>query len=218
MGRRAGVSAEETRGLLLDAAMEVLLEHGYAGTRVSEIARKAGVTSGAIYNHFASKTELLTAAIEEQSPGAIEDLLGSGDPTAVLEAFGQIGRLLPEGRNVLGPTLLELIATSTRDPEVAAVVGEQFSTKERSAADLVRAAQDAGEVDHSIDADALVRFTTMVALGSVAVNALGLKHVDDHGWADIIDRMLASARAADPPTAEPSPATPPTTAPQGDHQ
>ena len=218
MGRRAGVSAEETRGLLLDAAMEVLLEHGYAGTRVSEIARKAGVTSGAIYNHFASKTELLTAAIEEQSPGAIEDLLGSGDPTAVLEAFGQIGRLLPEGRNVLGPTLLELIATSTRDPEVAAVVGEQFSTKERSAADLVRAAQDAGEVDHSIDADALVRFTTMVALGSVAVNALGLKHVDEHGWADIIDRMLASARPVDPTAAEPSPATPPTTAPQGDHQ
>jgi len=237
MGRRAGVSAEETRHALLDAAMEVLLEKGYAGTRVSEIARKAGVTSGAIYNHFASKTELLTAAIEEQSPAAISDLLGSGDPTAILDAFGQIGRLLPEGRNVLGPTMLELIATSTRDPEVAAVVGDEFTTKERAAADLVRAAQDAGEVDSSLDADALVRFTTMVALGAVAVNALGLKQVDDAAWGQIIDRMLASARPGGQPTT-PTPAPPtsptrsttaptintspettdPTVAPQGDHK
>lgn len=220
MGRRAGVSAEETRGELLDAAMKVLLEKGYAGTRVSEIAREAGVTSGAIYNHFASKTELLTAAIEEQSPDAISDLLGSGDSTAVLDAFAQIGRVLPEGRNALGPTLLELIATSTRDAEVAAVVGDEFSTKERLAADLIRAAQDAGEVDTSLDAEALVRFTTMVALGSIAVNALGLKQVDDAAWGQIIDRMLGAARpAGDAPTTTPTAATTtPTTTSRGDHQ
>ena len=220
MGRRAGVTADETRAELLDAAMRVLLAKGYAGTRVSEIAREAGVSSGAIYNHFASKTELLTAAIEEQSPGAISDLMGSGDSTAVLDAFAQIGRLLPEGRNVLGPTLLELIATSTRDPEVAAVVSEEFATKERQAADLVRGAQDLGGVDTSLDADALVRFTTMVALGSIAVHALGLKHIDDGAWADVIDRMLAAARpAADPTTDDPTTGDstdPATTRPQGE--
>jgi len=217
MGRRAGVSAEETRAELLDAAMKVLLEKGYAGTRVSEIAREAGVSSGAIYNHFASKTELLTAAIEEQSPNAISDLMGSGDPATVLDAFATIGRLLPEGRNVLGPTLLELIATSTRDPEVAAVVGDEFTTKERIAADLVRAAQDANEVDTSLDAEALVRFTTMVALGSIAVNALGLKQVDDDSWAQVIDRMLGAARPATATTdSTPPAATPPAARPQGD--
>lgn len=201
------MSADETRALLLAAAMKVLLEKGYAGTRVSEIAREAGVTSGAIYNHFASKTELLTAAIEEQSPGAISDLLGSGESGEVLDAFAQIGRLLPEGRNVLGPTLLELIATSTRDPEVAAVVGDEFSTKERITADLVRAAQDAGEVDSSLDAEALVRFTTMVALGSIAVHALGLKQIDDGAWGEVIDRMLGAARPTDP-TSPTDPASP----------
>lgn len=221
MGRRAGVTADETRAELLDAAMRVLLAKGYAGTRVSEIAREAGVTSGAIYNHFASKTELLTAAIEEQGPGAISDLMGSGDG-AVLDAFAQIGRMLPEGRNVLGPTLLELIATATRDDEVAAVVGDEFTTKERDAADLVRAAQDAGEVDTTLDADALVRFTTMVALGSIAVNALGLKHIDDGAWADVIDRMLGAARPSDHPSdrssTDPTAIHLPAVTPQGDHQ
>jgi hypothetical protein len=67
-----------------------------------------------------------------------------------------------------------------------------------------------------------VRFTTMVALGSIAVHALGLKHVDDGAWADVIDRMLAAARpAADPTTDDPATGDstdPAITRPQGDHR
>ena len=44
VGRRTGVSAEDTRRELLDAAIAVLRERGYEGTRVSEIASRAGVT------------------------------------------------------------------------------------------------------------------------------------------------------------------------------
>ncbi|MHB1138902.1 MAG: TetR/AcrR family transcriptional regulator [Microthrixaceae bacterium] len=202
------MSADETRTELLQAAMKVVLEKGYAGTRVSEIAREANVTTGAIYNHFDSKTELLIAAITEQSPSAISDLLGSGESPDVLDAFAQIGRRLPEGR-VLGPTLLELIVTSTRDPGVAAVVGEVFAAEERSTTDLIRVAQDAGEVDPSLDAEALVRFTTMVALGAIAVTSLGLEPIDEDAWAAVIDRMLTAAR----PTSTASTATP-----QGDQK
>ncbi len=221
MGRRRGVSADETRAELLDAAMKVVLDKGYAGTRVSEIAREANVTSGAIYNHFESKTELLLAAIADQSPHAISELLRSGASPDVLDAFAQVGRRLPEGR-VLGPTLLELIATSTRDPEVAAVLGEVFTTEERVTTDLVRDAQTAGEVDAGLDADALVRFTTMVALGAMAVNSLGLRPVDDTAWAAVIDRMLGAVRA-DAATTGPidlthSDPTHATITPQGDHQ
>ena len=45
------------------------------------------MTSGAIYNHFSSKAELLTAAISEQGPGAISDLMRTGEATSVLDAF-----------------------------------------------------------------------------------------------------------------------------------
>jgi len=190
MGRRAGVTAEETRSELLAATMKVLLARGYEGTRVSMIAREAGLTSGAIYNHFASKAELLTAAIVEQGPGAISDLLRSGDGISVIEVFRRIGRVLPERAGVMGPLMLELVATSTRDPEVAEVVRGEFADKEHDAADVLRMGQDAGTVDSDLDVEALTRFTTMLALGSIVVAALELKPIDDGAWSAVIDRML----------------------------
>lgn len=54
---------ETTRQKLLDAATEVFLEKGYEGTRVAEIARRAGLTTGAIYGNFDNKSDLLTAAL-----------------------------------------------------------------------------------------------------------------------------------------------------------
>lgn len=55
--------SDSTRQRLLDAATEVFLEKGYEATRVAEIARRAGLTTGAIYGNFASKADLLTAAL-----------------------------------------------------------------------------------------------------------------------------------------------------------
>ena len=55
--------SDTTRQRLLDAATEVFLEKGYEGTRVAEIARRAGLTTGAIYGNFESKAELLTASM-----------------------------------------------------------------------------------------------------------------------------------------------------------
>ena len=52
-----------TRTALLDAAIECLVEQGYARTTTRGIARRAGVTPGALQHHFASKAELLSETI-----------------------------------------------------------------------------------------------------------------------------------------------------------
>lgn len=53
-----------TRGRLLDAALDVLADHGYAATTTVEVARRAGVSRGAQLHHFPTKAELLAAAVE----------------------------------------------------------------------------------------------------------------------------------------------------------
>ena len=58
-----GRQEDSTRQRLLEAATEVFLEKGYEGTRVAEIARRAGLTTGAIYGNFNNKADLLTAAL-----------------------------------------------------------------------------------------------------------------------------------------------------------
>jgi AcrR family transcriptional regulator len=52
-----------TRAALLDAALDTLVERGYAATTTTEVARRAGVSRGAQLHHFPSKAELLTAAV-----------------------------------------------------------------------------------------------------------------------------------------------------------
>src|SRR5687767_5034028 len=49
---------------LLAAAAEVFAERGYDGAGVAEIARRAGVTTGAIYSRYRGKAELLVAALD----------------------------------------------------------------------------------------------------------------------------------------------------------
>jgi AcrR family transcriptional regulator len=117
MGRKPGVTAEETRVELLDATMRVLLRRGVAGTRVSEIAREAGIQAGSIYNHFASKADLLMAAITAHAPHVIGDLLAGTSDASVLDAFRSVGTELADpAERTLGPVMLELIASAGRDP------------------------------------------------------------------------------------------------------
>ena len=54
-----------TRHALLGAARTLFAEKGFAATGREEIAERAGVTRGALYHHFSSKTEVAAAVVEE---------------------------------------------------------------------------------------------------------------------------------------------------------
>lgn len=62
-GGRA-VPASEKYQRILDAAVEVIAEHGYFNSPVSAIAARAGVADGTIYLYFKSKDEVLRTAID----------------------------------------------------------------------------------------------------------------------------------------------------------
>lgn len=53
-----------TRTAVLDAAQELFLERGFAGTRVDDVLQLAGTTKGGFFHHFASKQELAHALME----------------------------------------------------------------------------------------------------------------------------------------------------------
>lgn len=78
MARKTKAEAEQTRQDIINAALELFHDRGYARTTLDLIARKAGVTRGAIYWHFKDKVDLFVAIKEdiEGSAGTrLEDLL-----------------------------------------------------------------------------------------------------------------------------------------------
>src|SRR5215831_6566968 len=54
----------ETRRALLDAAVDSLIDVGFARTTTLEVQRRAQVSRGALLHHFPSKAELLVAAVD----------------------------------------------------------------------------------------------------------------------------------------------------------
>jgi len=59
---------EATRRRLIDATFELLVERGYAGTTTALVAERAGVSHGALFNHFGSREDLMVACINEVFP------------------------------------------------------------------------------------------------------------------------------------------------------
>ena len=74
-----------TRAALLDAALECLVERGYAATTTIETARRAGVSRGAQQHHFPTKAELLTTVVEhllDRRRAEFVDALALVDPAS----------------------------------------------------------------------------------------------------------------------------------------
>lgn len=69
MARTAGSSAARTRQRVLEAARELFLERGYAGTSIRDIAEHLEMTKAALYYHFPAKEDLLREVV---SPVAVE--------------------------------------------------------------------------------------------------------------------------------------------------
>src|SRR5438105_1311581 len=59
--------AEERREQILDAALRIFSEKGFAGASIRDISREVGVTEGLIYHYFENKEQLEQACWKERS-------------------------------------------------------------------------------------------------------------------------------------------------------
>ncbi len=81
--------SEATRTALLAAARELFTERGYGGVGTEEIVRRAQVTRGALYHHFADKQDLFLAVHEQMEAEVVAEIArqmegADGDPHEVL--------------------------------------------------------------------------------------------------------------------------------------
>jgi len=77
----------EMRSRILDAALDMLADRGYAGTSIASVAEAAGVSVGNIYRYFAGKEELAAAALPAERIRGLSRAV-----TARLEALAASGR------------------------------------------------------------------------------------------------------------------------------
>lgn len=186
--------ADATTAKLVQAAAIVFAEKGYDGAGVAEIARRAGLTTGAIYSRFSGKAELLAAAIQACVPDEFDQLFADhafeGRAKDILNTVG--AHLVTRASSPMQPVLLEAFVAARRDPEVADVLRRQFDDRRRRLADLIEAGKATGTIDPDLDTYSIVHFAHAVGLGFLAYDAIGAVHPAAEPWEAVITRVVAA--------------------------
>lgn len=111
----------DTRERLLDSAQVLFGERGYAGVRIADITRAAGLSHGAFYRYFADRRELMLELLRGLTSEAFDFVRVPWDSQApiesVLESTRRYFEFFERNRSLFG-ILIELAPT---DPGVAAI-------------------------------------------------------------------------------------------------
>jgi AcrR family transcriptional regulator len=185
------------RRALLSAATEVFAEKGYAGAGVAEIARRAGVTTGAIYSRYRGKDELLTEAIAAATGDEFDALFSDhrfeGRTEDILRIAGAhlVERHHPVPDQPSAPgLLLESFVAARHEPTVHRFLQERMGDRRRRLAEIVEAAKATGGIDTDVDTDAIVTFCHAVGLGFLLLEVLDPPMPAADRWEQLIGRLL----------------------------
>ncbi|WP_208027397.1 TetR/AcrR family transcriptional regulator [Rhabdothermincola sediminis] len=199
-------AVDTTTERLVAAAAQVFGEKGYDGAGVAEIARRAGLTTGAIYSRFSGKAELLAAAIRSCTEDEFDQLFADhafdGRATDLLRTVGShLVTRRPQPGHAL---LLEAFVAARRDEEVARLLRSHLAERAARLAGLVDASKVDGVVDPEVDTRSIVHLAHAVGLGFLLFEALGVASPDPRAWEDLVGRVVASVMPPDRPTRGPN--------------
>ncbi|MBV8658908.1 MAG: TetR/AcrR family transcriptional regulator [Burkholderiales bacterium] len=134
----------DTRDRVLESAARVFARKGYLGASLDEVAADAGLTKGAVYWHFKSKSDLFFALLNsrfeqevgEHLPAALKQDMQFATPKEGLKAL--LGNVLQRVREDEDwPRLMLEFMSQARDPEVRARLGTAYREAYRMSGELI---------------------------------------------------------------------------------
>ncbi len=187
----------DTRDRLLAAALAVFERDGFDGARVGEIAREAGLTTGAIYSQYRGKAELLLDAITTRTRVEVDALLQLASGDEARSVLAELGVRLATRRDREPALLVDVFSAARRDADLAEHVRATLARREQILVELIERARRAGEVAADLDPHAIARFCTALAIGSLTLRNVDMPAVDVAAWTNLLARLL-DAVAPDP--------------------
>ena len=141
-------TVEKRRIEILEATCDVVIERGFAGTRVADVAKKLGVSNSLIHYHFASKEELLAAAFEHYARKDLVDMQHDSDsaPTCVAKLWRLIESYVPEGSDdVEWMIWIDAWGEALRNPKMKPISQQLDEQSIAVFEKVLRAGNEAGE-------------------------------------------------------------------------
>jgi len=174
--------AEQTRGRILDAAGELFVDGGFAGTSVAAIASRAGVSAETVYQAFGSKPALLAALVQRAARlGRQAPIPEQAGPQAVAAESDQRTQLQLFAADIVrrlervGPLMAVVDAAAVSEPAIAELQRGTDKARRAGLAEFVDALSARGP----LAVDRAVAVDTVWALASPDLQQLLMRR---RGW------------------------------------
>ena len=194
--RRSGT--DQTTRRLLDAAADEFVERGYDAARVSSIARRAGLTSGAVYARWPAKTEVMTAALEYifqhlQSTRQLANADDEKSPVAdISAAFSTWLANSEEWRQVM----VQVFGSARNDEGIRECLHAYLDSEAEQLEQLIDSAKSDGLVDREISTTAMAFLCQAIGVGAELLQGGGLedRHLpSQQEWGSLVAKLIEPA-------------------------
>lgn len=203
----ARAASDELTDRLLQAAIELFTERGIEKAGVAAIARRAGVTTGAIYSRWEGKQDLLLDALDVVLVQQVADLLAAGPGTSAADVLESLGVHLVDRDPASDALLLEAMTTARRDPAFRALFHARVLDEESHLVRLIDTGKQSGIVDPGLSTAAIVTLCQAISFGFVAMGAIEKPIAPADEWKAVIHRLITAALPT-PSSSSPTPANP----------
>ena len=184
--------ARDATERLLAAAVAAFAEHGFEAATVSDIARRAGLTTGAIYARWPGKRDMIVGAVRHVVPQCMRVPPGSPEASA-RERLAQVGAdLLSTDNAVARVVMLEAFVSARRDDSFRAAVAHSMKEQADELGAVVSTAKGEGSVDPELSTDAIVALYQALCLGMhlVVSSQPEDSRMPAGEWEELISRLI----------------------------
>ncbi len=148
------VDKDEKRRAIAEAAVSIFGEKGFERTRIDDVAKKAGVGKGTIYEYFKNKEELMDGAMQAMLAGMHDSLMPAPDPErSPVEILREICAKTVEAMEAMGGAyrfFLEYMLHASRTGDYGEFI-ELLVTYRKMLATLIDAGKATGEFRQDIN-------------------------------------------------------------------
>jgi AcrR family transcriptional regulator len=188
---------ELRRQQILDSAAVCFSRRGFHQTTMQDICREVELSPGAVYRYFPSKEAIIEGMCNrglEQNAEALEQSLASGGTLAAFEVLIRVFfEELDDLRSFEVCSLnVELIAESPRNERVQAMQARNIQDVRSRLVGFIRVAQARGDIDPSLDPDAIARVMIAMYQGLIT-QRLVEPDLDVASYADVLRSLFGGA-------------------------